>query len=60
MIQLAVENNRQHSNKSILGFHQNVKYLSFVCKDLQQAEDVMITSFMKAFSKLKSFNITEA
>jgi hypothetical protein len=32
MIQLAVENNRQHSNKSILGFHQNVKYLSIVRK----------------------------
>jgi hypothetical protein len=49
---LAVEKTHV-SNKSILGFHQNVKYSSIV-KDLQQAEDIMIT-FMKALSNLKKF-----
>tara|TARA_R110002124_G_scaffold276032_2_gene446694 strand:- start:745 stop:1305 length:561 start_codon:yes stop_codon:yes gene_type:complete len=56
MIQLAVENNRQAQQQIYSRF--SPKMLS-ICrlyvKDLQLAEDIMITSFMKAFSNLKSF-----
>jgi RNA polymerase sigma-70 factor (ECF subfamily) len=56
LIQLAVENNRQAQQQIYTRF--SPKMLS-ICrlyvKDLQQAEDVMITSFMKVFTKLKFF-----
>ena len=56
MIQLAVENNRQAQQQIYSRF--SPKMLS-ICrlyvKDVQQAEDVMITSFMKVFKSLKSF-----
>ena len=56
LIQLAVENNRQAQQQIYTRF--SPKMLS-ICrmyvKDLQQAEDVMITSFMKVFSNLKFF-----
>lgn len=55
-IRLAVENNRHAQHQIYTKF--SPKMLS-VCrqyiKDLQQAEDVMITAFMKVFSGLKSF-----
>jgi hypothetical protein len=52
MIQLAID-----KAKSILNFLQNVEYLSHVCEDVHQAEDVMITSF-EGFTSLKTFNTT--
>ena len=56
MIQLAVDNNRQAQQQIYSRF--SPKMLS-ICrlyvKDLQQAEDVMITSFMRAFTSLKNF-----
>ncbi|WP_367771964.1 RNA polymerase sigma factor [Flavobacterium sp. WC2421] len=56
MIQLAVENNRQAQQQIYSRF--SPKMLS-ICrlyvKDVQQAEDVMITSFMKVFTGLKNF-----
>lgn len=55
-IQLAVDHNRQAQQKIYTRF--SPKMLS-ICrlyvKDIQQAEDVMITSFMKVFSSLKNF-----
>lgn len=56
LIQLAVENNR-HAQQKIYSKY-SAKMLS-VCrqyiKDVQQAEDVMITAFMKVFAHLKDF-----
>lgn len=56
LIQLAVENNRQAQQKIYTLF--SPKMLS-VCrqyiKDIHQAEDVMITAFMKVFTNLKNF-----
>ncbi|MCU0351711.1 MAG: RNA polymerase sigma factor [Flavobacterium sp.] len=56
LIQLAVENNRQAQQQIYTKFSS--KMLS-VCrqyiKDMQHAEDVMITGFMKVFINLKSF-----
>ena len=56
MIKLAVDNNRQAQQQIYSRFAP--KMLS-ICrlyvKDVQQAEDVMITSFMKVFSNLKNF-----
>ena len=56
IIQLAVEHNRQAQQKIYAQFSS--KMLS-VCrqyiKDIHQAEDVMITAFMKVFSNLKNF-----
>ena len=56
LIELAVENNRYAQQKIYSKFAP--KMLG-VCrqyiKDLQQAEDVMITSFMKVFTNLKNF-----
>ena len=56
LIELAVENNRHAQHKIYSKF--SPKMLS-VCrqyiKDLHQAEDVMITAFMKVFTNLKNF-----
>ncbi|MHC0446052.1 RNA polymerase sigma factor [Flavobacterium sp. 3-218] len=56
IIKLAVENNRQAQQQIYSKFSS--KMLS-VCrqyiKDIQLAEDVMITAFMKAFTNLKNF-----
>lgn len=56
IIKLAVENNRHAQHKIYSQFAP--KMLS-VCrqyiKDVQQAEDIMITAFMKVFSHLKNF-----
>ena len=56
LIELAVENNRHAQHQIYSKF--SPKMLS-VCrqyiKDLQQAEDVMITAFMKVFTNLKYF-----
>ena len=56
LIELAVENNRHVQHQIYSKF--SPKMLS-VCrqyiKDLHQAEDVMITAFMKAFTNLKNF-----
>ncbi|WPO80864.1 RNA polymerase sigma factor [Flavobacterium sp. KACC 22761] len=56
IIKLAVENNRQ-AQQQIYGKYAS-KMLS-VCrqyiKDIQLAEDVMITAFMKVFTNLKNF-----
>ena len=56
LIELAVDNNRHAQHKLYSKF--SPKMLS-VCrqyiKDLQQAEDVMITAFMKVFTNLKNF-----
>ncbi|WP_426095952.1 RNA polymerase sigma factor [Flavobacterium sp. DSR2-3-3] len=56
LIQLAVENNRQAQQQIYTQF--SPKMLS-VCrqyiKDIHQAEDIMITAFMKAFTNLKNF-----
>ena len=56
LIELAVENNRNAQHRLYSKF--SPKMLS-VCrqyiKDLHQAEDVMITAFMKAFTNLKNF-----
>ncbi|EIA09087.1 RNA polymerase sigma factor [Flavobacterium frigoris] len=56
IIQLAVDNNRQAQQQIYTRF--SPKMLS-ICrlyvKDIQQAEDVMITSFMKVFTSLKNF-----
>jgi len=56
MIGLAVENNRQAQQKIYARF--SPKMLS-VCrqyiKDIHQAEDIMITAFMKVFVSLKNF-----
>jgi RNA polymerase sigma-70 factor, ECF subfamily len=56
LIQLAVENNRHAQQKIYAKF--SGKMLS-VCrqyvKDLHQAEDIMITAFMKVFTHLKNF-----
>ncbi len=56
LIQLAVQNNRHAQQKIYSKF--SPKMLS-VCrqyiKDLHQAEDVMITAFMKVFTSLKNF-----
>ena len=56
LIELAVENNRHAQQKIYSKF--SPKMLS-VCrqyiKDLHQAEDIMITSFMKVFTNLKNF-----
>ena len=56
IIQLAVENNRHAQQKIYTKF--SPKMLS-VCrqyiKDLHQAEDIMITAFMKVFTNLKNF-----
>lgn len=56
IIQLAVANNRQAQQKIYTQF--SPKMLS-VCrqyiKDIHQAEDIMITAFMKVFVNLKNF-----
>ncbi len=56
LIQLAVENNRQAQHQLYANF--STKMLS-VCrqyiKDIQFAEDVMITAFMKVFTNIKKF-----
>jgi RNA polymerase sigma-70 factor (ECF subfamily) len=56
LIELAVENNRHAQHKIYSKF--SPKMLS-VCrqyiKDLHQAEDIMITAFMKVFTNLKNF-----
>ena len=56
LIELAVENNRHVQHQIYSKF--SPKMLS-VCrqyiKDLHQAEDVMITAFMKVFTNLKNF-----
>jgi RNA polymerase sigma-70 factor (ECF subfamily) len=56
LIELAVENNRHAQHRLYSKF--SPKMLS-VCrqyiKDLHQAEDVMITAFMKVFTNLKNF-----
>ena len=56
LIQLAVENNRQAQQQIYSKF--SPKMLS-VCrqyiKDIHQAEDIMITAFMKVFTNLKNF-----
>lgn len=56
IIALAVDNNR-HAQQKIYSKHAP-KMLS-ICrqyiKDVQQAEDIMITAFMKVFTNLKSF-----
>jgi RNA polymerase sigma-70 factor, ECF subfamily len=56
LINLAIDNNRQAQQLIYSKF--SPKMLS-VCrmymKDLQQAEDVMITAFMKVFTNLKDF-----
>lgn len=56
LIRLAVENNRQAQQKIYTRF--SPKMLS-VCrqyiKDIHQAEDIMITAFMKVFTNLKNF-----
>jgi RNA polymerase sigma-70 factor, ECF subfamily len=56
LIELAVENNRHAQQKIYSTF--SPKMLS-VCrqyvKDIQQAEDIMITAFMKVFTNLKNF-----
>lgn len=56
MIQLAIEHNR-HAQKQL--YQKFAPKMLSVCrqyiKDLQQAEDVMITSFMKVFTNLKNF-----
>ena len=56
LIKLAVENNRHAQHQIYSRF--SPKMLS-VCrryiKDLQQAEDIMITAFMKVFSNLRNF-----
>ena len=56
LIELAVENNRHAQQKIYSKF--SPKMLS-VCrqyiKDIHQAEDIMITSFMKVFTNLKNF-----
>jgi RNA polymerase sigma-70 factor, ECF subfamily len=56
LIQLAVDNNRHAQQKIYSKF--SGKMLS-VCrqyiKDLHQAEDIMITAFMKVFTSLKNF-----
>ncbi|WP_414000176.1 RNA polymerase sigma factor [Flavobacterium sp. W1B] len=56
IIQLAVENNRQAQQKIYSQF--SPKMLG-VCrqyiKDIHQAEDIMITAFMKVFVNLKNF-----
>jgi RNA polymerase sigma-70 factor (ECF subfamily) len=56
LIELAVENNRHAQHRLYSKF--SPKMLS-VCrqyiKDLQQAEDVMITAFMKVFTNLQHF-----
>lgn len=56
LIELAVENNRHAQHQIYSKF--SPKMLS-VCrqyiKDLHQAEDVMITAFMKVFSNIKNF-----
>lgn len=60
IIKLAVENNRQ-AQQQIYGKYSS-KMLS-VCrqyiKDIQLAEDVMITAFMKVFTNLKTLNTKE-
>jgi RNA polymerase sigma-70 factor (ECF subfamily) len=56
LIKLAVENNRHAQHKIYSKF--SPKMLS-VCrqyiKDIHQAEDIMITAFMKVFTNLKNF-----
>jgi RNA polymerase sigma-70 factor (ECF subfamily) len=56
LIELAVDNNR-HAQQKIYSKH-SPKMLG-VCrqyiKDLQEAEDIMITAFMKVFTNLKKF-----
>lgn len=56
LIELAVENNRHAQHKIYSKF--SPKMLS-VCrqyiKDLHEAEDIMITAFMKVFTNLKNF-----
>lgn len=56
LIQLAVESNRQAQQKIYSQF--SPKMLS-VCRqyirDIHQAEDIMITAFMKVFTNLKNF-----
>ncbi len=56
IIRLAIENNRAAQQKIYAKF--SLKMLS-VCrqyiKDIHQAEDIMITAFMKVFTNLKNF-----
>ena len=56
IIRLAIENNRSAQQKIYVKFSS--KMLS-VCrqyiKDIHQAEDIMITAFMKVFTNLKNF-----
>ena len=58
VIELAVENNRHAQQKIYSKF--SPKMLS-VCrqyiKDIHQAEDIMITAFMKVFTNLKNFKL---
>jgi RNA polymerase sigma-70 factor (ECF subfamily) len=56
IIQLAVQNNRQAQQKIYSKYSSKMlgicrQYI----KDLQQAEDIMITAFMKVFTNLDSF-----
>ena len=56
LIQLAIDNNRYAQQKIYSQF--SGKMLSVCrqyCKDLHQAEDIMITAFMKVFTHLQNF-----
>ena len=56
LIRLAIDNNRYAQQKIYSQF--SGKMLSVCrqyCKDLHQAEDIMITAFMKVFTNLKNF-----
>jgi RNA polymerase sigma-70 factor (ECF subfamily) len=56
MIKLAVDNNRQAQQQIYSRFAPKMNSICrLYVKDVQQAEDVMITSFMKVFSNLKNF-----
>lgn len=56
LIQLAVENNRQAQQQIYTRFSPKMLGICrLYVKDVQQAEDVMITSFMKVFTSLRSF-----
>lgn len=56
LIQLAVENNRHAQQQIYTKFAPKMLSVSRqYVKDIQQAEDVMITAFMKVFVNLKNF-----
>ncbi|MGO4822681.1 MULTISPECIES: RNA polymerase sigma factor [unclassified Flavobacterium] len=55
-IQLAVDNNRQAQQHIYNRFSpQMLSICRLYVKDVQQAEDIMITSFMKVFTNIKNF-----